>query len=345
MTDNAAAIAAAVAEALERARTATSTAELEQVRVASLGRKAPMSEMRSSLGALGQDERKEIGRLLNEARIAIEAALQERGAALAAGEAAAALERDRIDVTLPGRARTRGHPHPISIVIERVVDIFIGMGYRVAEGPEAETDWYNFEALNIPPHHPARTTQDSMFIANTDLLLRTQTSSVQIRAMQQQQPPIYVVAPGRVHRRDESDASHMPTFYQIEGLAVAPGISMAHLKGTLGVFARTMFGPDQRVRLRPSYFPFTEPSAELDVLCVRCGGAGCPACKGTGWMEILGCGMVHPNVLKTVGYDPEVVSGFAFGMGPERIGMLAMGIPDIRLYWENDQRFLAGFVS
>lgn len=345
MTDPDAAIAEALQEALARVGTAGSVAELREIQGAFLGRKAAMSLIRSSLGGMPPEERRRLGALLNDARQRIEAALAEREGALAGREEVEALARDRVDVTLPGRARRPGHPHPITVTIARILGVFVGMGYRVAEGPEAETDWYNFQALNIPPYHPARTTQDSFFVEGTDLLLRTQTSSVQIRAMQAQPPPIYVVAPGRVHRRDEADASHTATFYQIEGLAVDHGITMADLKGTLAVFAREMFGPAQRVRLRPSYFPFTEPSAEVDVLCVRCGGSGCPACKGTGWMEILGCGMVHPNVLGTVGYDPEEVSGFAFGMGSERIAMLAYGIPDIRLLWENDQRFLAGFTA
>jgi phenylalanyl-tRNA synthetase alpha chain len=343
--DPRATIAAEVARALAAARDASSVSDLEQVRIGALGRKAAMSSIKSTMGSLSNDERREIGKLLNDAREQIEAVLAERGAALAESEADAQLARDRVDVTLPGRRGRTGNPHPTSLVIERVTEIFLGMGYRIAEGPEAETDWYNFEALNIPPFHPARSTQDSMFVEGTELMLRTQTSSVQIRAMQSQDPPIYVIAPGRVYRRDPFDASHSPVFHQIEGLAVDRGLTMGDLKGTLAAFAREMFGAEQRVRLRPSYFPFTEPSAELDVLCVHCGGSGCSVCKGTGWVEVLGCGMVHPNVLKTVGYDPEEWQGFAFGMGPERIAILAHDIPDIRLLWENDQRFLAGFVG
>jgi phenylalanyl-tRNA synthetase alpha chain len=338
-------ITEAVEEALAAVAAARTTDDLQRARTGALGRKAAMSEMRSGMGALSPDERKDIGLALNDARERIESAIAARESELASAERAAALAADRVDVTLPGRGVRPGHPHPISLVIDRVTDLFVGMGYRVAEGPEVETDWYNFEALNIPAHHPARSTQDSMFVADTDLLLRTQTSPVQIRAMQAQDPPIYVIAPGRVYRRDPFDASHSPMFYQIEGLAIDRGISMADLRGTLAAFAREMFGPEQKVRMRPSYFPFTEPSAEVDVLCVRCGGDGCAACKGTGWMEILGCGMVHPNVLKTAGYDPQEWSGFAFGMGPERIAMLAYGIADIRLLYENDQRFLAGFTG
>jgi phenylalanyl-tRNA synthetase alpha chain len=345
MSDPRAVITAAVDEALSAIATASTTAELNDVRVRALGRKAPMSDIKSTMGSLSADERKELGQLLNQAREKITAAIEAREAVLAAAEQDARLAADRVDVTLPGRNVAPGNPHPIRLMIDRITDVFAGMGYRVAEGPEAETDWYNFEALNIPPYHPARSTQDSMFLAESDLLLRTQTSPVQIRTMQQQQPPLYVIAPGRVYRRDPFDASHSPCFHQIEGLAVDEGLTLADLRGTLAAFAREIFGPEQRVRMRPSHFPFTEPSAEVDLLCFRCGGNGCPACKGTGWMEILGCGMVHPNVLRTVGYDPEVVSGFAFGMGVERIAMLALQIPDIRMLFENDHRFLAGFTA
>ena len=345
MSDARTAIDAAVTEALDAVAQAASVADLGQVRVRALGRKAPMSEIKSSMGSLSPDERRELGMALNEARERIEAAIAARESDLAAAHEADELKRDRVDVTLPGRGSRPGHPHPISLIVDRITDVFVGMGYRIAEGPEVETDWYNFEALNIPAFHPARSTQDSMFVADTELLLRTQTSPVQIRTMQSQPPPVYVIAPGRVYRRDPFDASHSPCFHQIEGLAVDEGLALADLKGTLAAFAREIFGAGQRIRLRPSYFPFTEPSAEVDLLCFRCGGTGCPACKGTGWMEILGCGMVHPNVLRTVGYDPEKVSGFAFGMGVERIAMLALQIPDIRMLFENDQRFLAGFTA
>ncbi len=345
MSDAHSVISTAVQEALRAAADASSTAELNEVRVRALGRKAPMSDIKSRMGALSPEERKELGQKLNEAREAIETAIARRTAVLAAAEQETRLREDRLDVTLPGRSVAPGNPHPIRLMIDRITDVFIGMGYRVAEGPEAETDWYNFEALNIPPYHPARSTQDSMFLAESDLLLRTQTSPVQIRTMQSQDPPLYVIAPGRVFRRDPFDASHSPCFHQIEGLAVDEGLTLADLRGTLAAFAREIFGPSQRVRMRPSYFPFTEPSAEVDLLCFRCAGEGCPACKGTGWMEILGCGMVHPNVLRVVGYDPEVVSGFAFGMGVERVAMLALQIPDIRMLFENDHRFLAGFTA
>ncbi len=331
------------AAALERIARAATTAELQEAEVHALGRKAPMSELKRGLGGLGEDDRRTIGRLLNEARVAIEAALAERRSSLAAREEETVLERDRADVTLPGRTRAPGHPHPISLVWERIVDVFVGMGYRVAEGPEVETDWNSFEALNMPEDHPARSGFDTMFLKDSTALLRPHTSPVQVRAMLAQPPPIYVVAPGRCYRRDAFDASHSPVFHQIEGLAVDRGISFADLKGTLAEFARAIFGPDERVRFRPSYFPFTEPSAEVDVSCPTCKGAGCSACGWSGWLEIMGSGMVHPNELRAVGYDPDEVSGFAFGMGIERIAMVAYGLRDIRWFFENDMRFLAGF--
>jgi phenylalanyl-tRNA synthetase alpha chain len=329
--------------ALQRIAAASSVAELQDAETAALGRKAPMSEVKRQLGGLGDDERKTIGRRLNDARVAIEEALAARRGDLEAKEEEASLAADRVDVTMPGRPFAPGHPHPSALVMERIIDIFVGMGYRVAEGPEVETDWYNFEALNMPPDHPARSEFDTMFIEGEPALVRTHTSPVQIRAMLQQPPPIYVIAPGRCYRRDAFDASHSPVFYQIEGLAVDRGISFADLKGTLAEFARAIFGPDERVRFRPSFFPFTEPSAEVDVSCPTCHGDGCSACGWSGWLEILGSGMVHPNVLRAAGYDPEEVSGFAFGMGPERVAMVAYGIKDIRAFWDDDVRFLAGF--
>lgn len=331
--------------ALERIAAASSTTELREAEGHALGRKAPMSDLKRHLGSLGEEDRRTIGRLLNEARNVIEAALAERLGALEASEEQAALAADRADVTLPGRSHLPGHPHPISLVWERIVEIFVGMGYRVAEGPEVETDWNSFEALNMPADHPARSGFDTMFLAGSTALLRPHTSPVQVRAMLAQPPPIYIVAPGRCFRRDAFDASHSPVFHQIEGLAVDRGISFADLKGTLAEFARAIFGPDERVRFRPSYFPFTEPSAEVDVSCPTCKGSGCSACSWSGWLEIMGSGMVHPNELRAVGYDPEEVSGFAFGMGIERIAMVAYGVRDIRWFFENDMRFLAGFAG
>jgi len=343
VTETAALISEATKAALDETRAATTLSELRDVRVRALGRKAPMSRVRSQMGSLSEDERRDVGRLLNDAREQIEGALGARERELAADEQAAMLARDRIDVTAPGRRREIGHPHPLTLMADRIVDIFIGMGFRVAEGPEVETDWYNFQALNIPPDHPARSMQDTMYVDGTDLVMRTHTSPVQVRAMQAQDPPIYVVVPGRVYRRDPFDATHSPVFQQIEGLAIDKGLSFADLKGTLAAFAREMFGPRQRVRFRPSYFQFTEPSAEVDVLCMNCEGEGCSACGRSGWIEIMGAGLVHPNVLKTVGWDPEVWSGFAFGLGVERVAMRALGVRDIRWFYENDQRFLAGF--
>lgn len=350
MTDPIATIEAETAAALQRIESAGSLAELRDAEVAALGRKAPMSLVKSSLGSATPDERKEIGRRLNEARTRIETAIETRSAALRDVEEAATFAADRVDVTLPGRRMPPGRPHPISMMIDRIVDVFVGLGFRVAEGPEVETDWYNFEALNIGPDHPARSMHDTLFVESPhappgSVLLRTHTSPVQIRAMQAQQPPIYIVVPGRTFRRDPFDATHSPVFHQIEGLAVDRDIALADLKGVLTEFARAVFGPDQRVRLRPSYFPFTEPSAEVDVVCPRCGGPGCSACSRSGWMEIMGAGMVHPVVLRAVGYDPAEWSGFAFGMGVERIAMAAWPVGDIRNLYENDLRFLARFAG
>jgi phenylalanyl-tRNA synthetase alpha chain len=248
-------------------------------------------------------------------------------------------------VSLPGRRPRTGSLHPLTIVEQRIVDIFTRMGYRVAEGPEVETDWYNFEALNIPPDHPARTMKDSLFLDvddRTDVLLRTETSAIQIRTMETQPPPVYIVAPGRVFRRETADATHSSVFHQVEGLAVDERLSFADLKGTLESFAKAMFGPDQRIRLVPSYFPFVEPGAQVDVSCFICGGAGCRVC-GNGWIEVLGAGMVHPAVLENVGYDPERYTGFAFGIGIERIAMTVYGMTDIRVLYDSDVRFLEQF--
>ncbi|MFA5889405.1 MAG: phenylalanine--tRNA ligase subunit alpha [Actinomycetota bacterium] len=339
-------IAAELERALGAASAARTLEEVREVRVRALGRKAPMSAIKSAMGGLSPDERRSIGRSLNDARDCIEAALAGREAELEAERDAARLQRDRVDVTLPGRCARPGSSHPLTQMTERIVDVFVGMGYWVAEGPEVETDWFNFQALNIPEDHPARSMHDTLYVEGTDLLLRTHTSPVQIRAMQAQAgPPIYVIAPGRVFRRDAFDSSHSPCFHQVEGLAVDRGISLADLKGTLAAFARAVFGPEQRVRLRPSYFPFTEPSLEVDVVCVNCNGDGCSSCGRSGWMEVLGAGMVHPNVLRAVGWDPEEVSGFAFGMGVERIAMTAWEVSDIRSFFDNDQRFLGGFAG
>jgi len=335
------------AAALERIAGASTTAELREAEVAALGRKAPMSQVKAALAQAGPDERKQIGRALSEARAAIESALAEREGLLRSAEDARAMQRDRIDVTLPGRRTPPGRPHPISMMIEWLVDVFVGMGFSVAEGPEIETDWFNFEALNMHADHPARTMQDTMFVQGREstLVARTHTSPVQIRSMLATDGPLYIVAPGRTYRRDPFDATHSPVFHQIEGLAVDRDVSLADLKGVLTEFARAVFGPKQKVRLRPSYFPFTEPSAEVDVICPRCGGEGCGPCSRSGWMEIMGAGMVHPNVLRSGEYDPAEWSGFAFGMGIERIAMTAWPVGDIRNLFENDLRFLGRFAG
>jgi phenylalanyl-tRNA synthetase alpha chain len=332
-------------EALAAIERASNAEGLERARVAAVGQKAPLSQAKRGMGALSAEERPAIGKALQEAIAQVQEALTTRRAAIDAATEEGSLAQDGVDVTLPGRAWPVGHPHPISMTLERITDIFVAMGYRVAEGPEVETDWFNFEALNMPPDHPARSLWDTLYIADAPTLLRTHTSPVQIRAMNAQQPPIYVIAPGRSFRRDAFDATHSPMFHQIEGLAVDRGITFSDLKGTLDTFVHEFFGTALETRFRPSYFPFTEPSAEMDVACPICEGEGCGACKRSGWIELLGCGMVHPNVLKAGGYDPEEVSGFAFGMGVERNAMRAYGIPDMRQLFDNDMRFLARFAG
>jgi phenylalanyl-tRNA synthetase alpha chain len=320
--------------------------ELAQADIAVLGRKAPLAGIQRSLGALSDEARRRVGQRTNDVRDALRAALSERGTVLDAQREALLLEADRIDVTLPGRRPRPGSFHPVTVTLERIVAIFTAMGYRVVEGPEVETDWYNFQALNIPPDHPARTEKDTLYLdvpGHPDLLLRTETSAMQIRTMERQPPPVYVISPGRVFRQDTPDPSHTPVFHQVEGLAVDEGITMADLKGTLASFARAMFGEDTRIRFIPDFFPFVEPGVELAVTCFVCHGAGCRTCKFEGWIELAGAGMVHPNVLRNVGYDPERFTGFAFGMGIERVAMPMFGISDIRMFYENDVRFLEQF--
>ncbi len=330
-------------EALQKVASASSTEELEEVRVRYLGRSAELTEIKKSIGSLPPDERKEVGGAANKASRAVEAAISGRHDELAAAEREERLLAEAVDVTLPGVPYPKGHLHPTNRIIDEVVDFFVGLGYRVAEGPEIETDYYNFTALGIPMGHPARTMQDTFFV-DEGLVLRTQTSPMQIRTMLSQEPPVYVVCPGRTYRRD-SDPTHTPMFHQIEGLAVDKGLTLAHLKGTLAAMARTIFGEDVDIRLRPSYFQFTEPSVELDISCFVCGGSdpNCKVCKGAGWLEMLGAGMVDPAVLEEVGYDPEEYTGFAFGMGPDRMAMVKYGIPDLRLFFEGDLRFLRQF--
>jgi phenylalanyl-tRNA synthetase alpha chain len=320
---------------------------LRQAEQAHLARRSALGEVQRSLGRLDQEARRELGHRVNQARAALQAELEARRAELEARRDTALLEAERVDVTLPGRVPPRGAVHPVTRTIDEIVDIFIGLGYRVAEGPEVETDWYNFQALNIPPDHPARSMQDTLYVASDDgsaeeLVLRTQTSPVQIRTMQAGPPPVYVVAPGRCYRADTPDATHVPVFNQIEVLAVDRGLTMADMKGTLLAFARAYFGDERQIRLRPSYFPFVEPGAEVDVSCFICGGTGtgCRTCRGEGWIELLGAGMVHPNVLRAGGYDPDEVSGFAAGTGIERPFMLRSGLADMRTLTENDVRWL-----
>lgn len=337
---------AIAAEAKAAAEAASTTAELEDVRVRFLGRKSELATMGRGLAGLSEHDRREVGKASNDARAAIEAALASREEALAEPELLARLEAERLDVTLPGRRPPRGTVHPISALIEEIVDIFVGLGFRSVEGPIVETDYYNFEALNIPADHSARSMHDTLYVAGDGpepLLVRTHTSPMQVRVMQSQPPPVYVVVPGVVGRNETVDATHLAMFTQIEGLAVDEGITFSDLKGTLEMFAKEMFGKGERVRMHPSYFPFTEPSAEVYVSCFKCDGSGCRVCSQEGWIEIMGAGMVHPNVFRHVGYDSERYTGFAFGMGPERIAMLRYGVEDLRHFYENDLRFLEAF--
>ena len=316
--------------------------EIDELRVRFLGKKGELTGILKQMGKLSPEERPVIGQLANEVRSWIETDIETRLTEIKASQMAARLESEKLDVTLPGKRPQFGAKHPLSIVLDEIKEIFIGMGFEIADGPEVETDYYNFEALNIPKDHPARDTQDTFYI-NDNILLRTQTSPVQVRVMEQKKPPIRIISPGRVYRSDALDATHSPLFHQIEGLVVDKGITFADLKGTLEPFIKRLYGEDSVVRFRPHHFPFTEPSAEVDVQCFNCKGEGCRLCKGEGWIEILGCGMVHPKVLSNCGIDPEVYSGFALGMGLERVVMRRYNIDDIRLFYENDVRFLKQF--
>ena len=317
-------------------------ADLEAIRIKYLGKKGELTAVLRGMGALSAEERPIIGAVANEVRAFIENAITERAEELKKGALKQKLAAERIDVTMPGEAIKTGRRHPLAQVRREMEDIFIGMGFSVVEGPEVEYDYYNFQALNIPENHPARDTQDTFYITD-NILLRSQTSPVQVRTMEKQSPPIRVISPGRVYRSDAVDATHSPLFHQLEGLVVDKGITMGDLKGMLETFAKTMFGESTKIRFRPHHFPFTEPSAEVDVSCFVCGGKGCRLCKNEGWMEILGAGMVHPNVLRGCNIDPDVYSGFAFGMGIERIVMTKYNIDDMRLLYENDMRFLGQF--
>ncbi|NMB01858.1 MAG: phenylalanine--tRNA ligase subunit alpha [Firmicutes bacterium] len=329
--------------ALEACLQAKSVQELADARVRFLGKKGELTLILRSTGQLPPEERPLFGKLVNEVRDELEEVWERRDQELSRAEEEQRLLAESLDISLPGRTISRGTIHPITRIINETKAIFMQMGYEIVEGPEIEWDYYNFEALNIPPDHPARDMQDTFFF-NEQLLLRSQTSTVQIHTMERKKPPIRILAPGKVYRAD-SDITHSPMFHQIEGLVVDRGITFADLKGTLQLFVERMFGADTKIRLRPSYFPFTEPSAEVDVSCIICSGSGCRVCKETGWLEILGSGMVDPRVLEKVGYDPQEITGFAFGMGIERIAMLKYGINDIRLLFDNDVRFLQQFTS
>jgi len=325
-------------EALSAIRATRSMDDLDRVRIQYLGRKGFLTSLLRGVGALSMDLRPEVGKQANLLKAELDDQLQRRMEEIKAQDREQ-MERERkIDITLPGRPLTLGSVHPLTAVFQEIIEIFSHLGFEIAEGPEVELDYYNFEALNIPKDHPARDMQDTFYISD-DLLLRTHTSPVQIRVMEKRQPPLRIIAPGRVYRRDD-DISHTPMFHQVEGFLVDEGVSFADLKGVLEVFAQQAFDQETKVRFRPSFFPFTEPSAEVDIACIICKGSGCRLCSQTGWLEILGSGMIHPALLERVGYDPERWSGFAFGMGVERIAMLKYGIDDIRLFFENDLRFL-----
>lgn len=324
------------------AQIAAARDDLDEIKVRYLGKKGELTAILKQMGGLSAEERPQIGQLANQVRADIADAIAKKAEQMKAEALKNQLEAERVDVTIPGKLPQQGGLHPMTQVLDDLTEIFLGMGFSVAEGPEVELDYYNFEALNLPPDHPARDTQDTFYITD-NILLRTQTSPVQVRTMEKQKPPIKVIAPGRVYRSDAVDATHSPVFHQIEGLVVDKGITMADLKGTLEVFTKKLYGADSVVRFRPHHFPFTEPSAEMDTQCYACHGAGCRLCKGEGWIELLGCGMVHPWVLQNCGIDPEVYSGFAFGIGLERVAMRRYGIGDMRLFYENDQRFLSQF--
>jgi phenylalanyl-tRNA synthetase alpha chain len=330
------------AEGLKLAEAEAVLRELADLRTRHTGKKSALAGLKKLIGRVAAEERAAFGQRIQQLEAEIVEAFEESKRTLEDHVARLRVEQERIDVTLPGRRTRRGHLHPITIVRQRIEDIFVALGYTVEDGPEIETDFYNFDALNIPPTHPARSPQDT-FYTTDGFALRSQTSTVQIHAMQRRRPPLRVIAPGKVFRRDTPDATHNPMFFQLEGLLVDRGITMGHLKGTVTEFLRHLYGPQTRTRFRPSYFPFTEPSAEFDFSCFKCKGSGCRLCKGSGWIELGGSGMVHPNVLRAVGVDPQEFSGFAFGFGIDRMCMLNFGLDDIRLLFENDVRFLEQF--
>ena len=321
---------------------ADSSLKLEEIRVKYLGKKGELTTILRSMGGLSKEERPVVGKLVNEVKKEVEDKIEEKLNAIKEKEKNDKLASEIIDISMPGKKNVIGKRHPLDLTLESMKDIFISMGFTVEEGPEVELDYYNFEALNIPKNHPARSEQDTFYI-NDNLVLRTQTSPVQIRVMENQTPPIKMIGPGKVYRSDAVDATHSPIFYQMEGLVIDKGVTFADLKGTLELFAKKMFGDKVKTKFRPHHFPFTEPSAEMDATCFVCEGKGCRVCKGSGWIELLGCGMVHPQVLRNCGIDPEVYSGFAFGFGVDRMVMLKYGIDDIRLLYESDMRFLNQF--
>lgn len=328
--------------ALKQIETAIKSSELEDIRVKFLGKKGELTTILRSMGELSPEERPLVGKLVNEAKALVEEKLDSTIKNIKDKEREAKLASETIDISLPGKKKIIGKRHPLDLTLQSMEEIFISMGFTIEEGPEVELDYYNFEALNIPKNHPARSEQDTLYI-NDNIVLRTQTSPVQIRTMENQKPPIKMISPGKVYRSDSVDATHSPIFYQMEGLVIDKGVTFADLKGTLELFAKKMFGNKVQTKFRPHHFPFTEPSAEMDATCFVCRGEGCKVCKGSGWIELLGCGMVHPNVLRNCGIDPEVYSGFAFGFGVDRMVMLNYGIDDIRLLYESDVRFLDQF--
>lgn len=320
----------------------TTQQELDAIRIKYLGKKGELTAILKQMGKLTPEERPVMGQFANEIRAEIEQMIEQKGADIKLLERTEKLKSEKLDVTLPGKRHIMGHKHPLSVVLEEINEIFIGMGFEIVDGPEVEYDYYNFEALNIPKNHPARDAQDTFYITE-NIVLRSQTSPVQVRVMEKQKPPIRIISPGRVYRSDAVDATHSPLFHQIEGLVVDKGITFADLKGTLETFIHRLYGEDSVVRFRPHHFPFTEPSAEVDVQCFSCKGKGCRLCKNEGWIEILGCGMVHPKVLKNCGIDPEEYTGFALGLGLERVAMRRYNIDDMRNFYDNDVRFLAQF--
>lgn len=329
-------------EALKEIESSKDFKSLTDLKIKYLGKKSELSLMLKQIGSVEPEKRKEIGKTVNQAFEEIKEKLTKELGKIKEEELQKEMEKEKVDITLPGKTFKLGKKHPLTIVLDEINDIFVSMGFTIVDGPEIETDYYNFEALNIPKNHPARDTQDTFYVSD-NLLLRSQTSPVQVRVMEKTSPPIKIISPGRVYRADEIDSTHSPVFHQVEGLLIDKNVSMANLKKTLEIFVKKLYGDETKTRFRPHHFPFTEPSAEMDISCFKCGGSGCSLCKNEGYIEILGCGMVHPDVLKRCNIDPEIYSGFAFGLGLERIVMMRYNINDLRLFYENDTRFLQQF--